>query len=287
MKLTPTNIENDKKNKRNSDYIIEPIKTVTKQDMFLKKSQTDEIEIEEMDRTEVQLDSTLNVKLDQTSVQNVVDESRNEIGSERNPNEQTYIMNFVQQRKRFIDVAIQNNILQEEKGAEEMRLELQQSEPEENSVSDDNDDDSSSSDKNNGLLKSELTTSNFDHQNLEKFLFNKFSRSVEEWIVDFNEIEFDNLIATGSTCHVHKGLYKSLPVAIKKLLRPENEKKIKFLKEFKREISILVSLPAHPSLLTLIGFCINDGTVYLLTEFCEGGTLFDILYRKSLGFKLS
>ena len=62
---------------------------------------------------------------------------------------------------------------------------------------------------------------------------------------------------------------------------------MKFLKEFKREISVLVSLPAHSSLLTLIGFSINDDDVCLVSQYCEGGTLFDILYKKFIPFKLS
>lgn len=62
---------------------------------------------------------------------------------------------------------------------------------------------------------------------------------------------------------------------------------MKFLKEFKREISLLVSVPSHSSLLTLLGFSINDDEVCLVTEYCEGGTLFDILYKKFYPFQLS
>ena len=122
---------------------------------------------------------------------------------------------------------------------------------------------------------------------MEKFMLNMFARSTDEWIVDFNELIFEKLIASGSTCHVYKGLYKNLTVAIKKLIKPEDSEKIKFLKEFKRELSLLVSLPSHSSILTLIGFCLHENEVYLVTEFCEGGTLFDVLYRKSWGIKLN
>ncbi len=132
--------------------------------------------------------------------------------------------------------------------------------------------------------------SEFEEMNLytlEKFLLKEFKRSVEEWIIDFNELHLDNLIATGSTCKVYKGKYKNISVAIKKITGVQNVKKMKFLKEFKREIALLISLPAHSSLLTLIGFCIEENDVYLVTEFCEGGTLFDIIYRKGTNFKLS
>ena len=129
---------------------------------------------------------------------------------------------------------------------------------------------------------------NFDSlEGLEKFLMKAFARSVEEWIIDFNDLNFDSLIATGSTCNVYKGSYKNQIVAIKKLTKPEGENKIKFLKEFKRELSLLVSIPNHSSLLTLMGFCIKDHEVYLVSEFCEGGTLFDLLYKKSTPVKFS
>jgi len=128
------------------------------------------------------------------------------------------------------------------------------------------------------LGKSEQTLDTQD--GLEKFLLSVFARSVDEWIVNYNDIVFENQIANGSTCLVFRGAYRNLPVAIKKLTQPDNEAKIKFLKEFKREISLLVSLPNHPSLLTMIGFSLKNNEVYLLTEYCEGGTLFDILYKR-------
>ena len=264
--------------------------TIAKQEILFKKPETNNSQKNKANNSdsEAKFNSVTNNKLDETEQHNPND-SKDDTITEKNPNNQTYIMNFVEGKKRMIDVAIQNELLQEEKATEELCSELQ------NSVSNtDDDNDATGTNDNNvdangkeGLTKSGLSVSNFNLQNMETFLLTKFSRSVEEWIIDFNEIEFGKLIATGSTCQVYRGFYKSLPVAIKKLLRPENEKKIKFLKEFKREIALLVSLPAHPSLLTLIGFCITDGVVHLLTEFCDGGTLFDILYRKSLGFKLS
>lgn len=123
--------------------------------------------------------------------------------------------------------------------------------------------------------------------NINNFILDEFKRTLDAWIIDFSELKFDELIASGSTCQVHKGMYKNMKVAIKKLLTPGNEKKIKFMKEFKRELSLLISLPHHPNLLTLMGFCIKGNNIYLVTEFCEGGTLFDILYRNQLEVKLT
>ena len=59
---------------------------------------------------------------------------------------------------------------------------------------------------------------------------------------------------------------------------------MKFLKEFKREVSLLVSLPAQKNLLTMYGYAMKDDEICLVTEFCDGGSLFDILYKKFYPF---
>lgn len=128
---------------------------------------------------------------------------------------------------------------------------------------------------------------NLNLMTLEKFMVQEFNSSINEWIIEYNDLSLNEMIASGSTCQVYKGKYRNTSVAIKKILGGTNTKKIKFLKELKREISLLVSLPGHSNLLSFLGICTHQNEVYLITEFCEGGTLFDILYRDSLSFKLN
>ena len=123
--------------------------------------------------------------------------------------------------------------------------------------------------------------------NVNEFILSEFKRSLDAWIITYDDLKFEELIASGSTCTVHKGVYKNMKVAIKRLLTPNSQDSVKFMKEFKRELSLLISLPHHPNLLTLIGFCIKANNIFLVTEFCEGGTLFDILYREHIGRKLT
>jgi serine/threonine protein kinase len=52
------------------------------------------------------------------------------------------------------------------------------------------------------------------------------------------------------------------------------------LKEFKREISALVKLGNHANLVTFIGVSITENELWVVTEYCHGGTLFDLLHRK-------
>ena len=128
---------------------------------------------------------------------------------------------------------------------------------------------------------------NLNLMTLEKFMVQEFNSSINEWIIEYNDLTLNDMIASGSTCQVYKGKYRNLSVAIKKIIGGTSNKKIKFLKEFKREISLLVSLPGHSNLLSFLGICAYQNEVYLVTEYCEGGTLFDILYRESLSFKLN
>ena len=54
---------------------------------------------------------------------------------------------------------------------------------------------------------------------------------------------------------------------------------MKFLKEFKRELAILLRIRPHPNLVNLIGVCNEKGHLIIVTEFCEGGTLFALLHK--------
>ena len=205
-----------------------------------------------------------------------------------NPMKETYLMKLVPAKLKTISVGVQTDAVDTEQEILDLQKEIEEKEEEKQNLITQKEKEKEEPEP-EPVEQEDEETGDYDlgKKGIENFIMNEFSRSASEWIVDFNELEFGKLIATGSTCHVYQAFYKNVPVAIKKLLKPENESKIKFLKEFKREISLLISLPSHPSLLNLIGFCIEDGVVYLLTEFCQGGTLFDILYRRSLGFKIS
>ena len=52
------------------------------------------------------------------------------------------------------------------------------------------------------------------------------------------------------------------------------KKKIKNMERFKQEITILQQLD-HPNVLKLFEYFEDDKNVYLVTEICRGGELFD------------
>jgi len=55
--------------------------------------------------------------------------------------------------------------------------------------------------------------------------------------------------------------------------------KTNHMKEFQREISTLVKLKPHINLVTLMGVGQENDDFFIITEFCSGGTLFDILHK--------
>lgn len=150
------------------------------------------------------------------------------------------------------------------------------------------------------LLKSQVDDVYYKTFNINKFLVKEFKGSLKAWVIPPEKLAFGKVIASGSTCSVFEGTYMKIPVAIKKLktdvkvdeeaLRKSDAKKEKtpkFLKELKREIGLLISLPNHPNLLTILGFNIHEEHVNIVTEFCHGGTMFDILYKRAHRVNLS
>lgn len=52
------------------------------------------------------------------------------------------------------------------------------------------------------------------------------------------------------------------------------------IKEFQREIAALVKIRPHPNIVALMGVSESEDSLYIVTEFCHGGTLFEWLHKK-------
>ena len=68
-----------------------------------------------------------------------------------------------------------------------------------------------------------------------------------------------------------------MKVAVKKM-KLSNIKGNHF-KEFKREIATLVKLKPHANIVSLMGVSQQGDDFYIITDYCGGGTLFDLLHR--------
>ena len=56
--------------------------------------------------------------------------------------------------------------------------------------------------------------------------------------------------------------------------------------EFQREVETLTQI-SHPNLVLFMGASADQGHPVIITEFCKGGTLFELLHEKKKTVKLS
>ena len=119
--------------------------------------------------------------------------------------------------------------------------------------------------------------SNLISEDITYYLISQFSKPMYHFIINPNEIKIFNLIAYGSTSEVYLGDYKGLDVAIKKIkVKDINDN---FYKEYQNEISSL-TLVRHPNIINFLGTMNEENNLYIITKYCQGGTLYDLLYKK-------
>ncbi|EAR97002.2 tyrosine kinase domain protein (macronuclear) [Tetrahymena thermophila SB210] len=122
------------------------------------------------------------------------------------------------------------------------------------------------------------------HPELVNYIKHEVSSEFFDFIVDFSEIKMGNKIGSGNSCEVYKGRCKNKDVAIK-VIKLDNSDEL-HLKEFQREIQALIKLKNHENLLQLVAISSYDNNFYIITEFCEGGTLFELLHKKKQQIKM-
>lgn len=97
------------------------------------------------------------------------------------------------------------------------------------------------------------------------------------WI-DISELEVERQLSSGSSSKVFKGFYRGNEVAIKVLEHSEKQ-----LESFKHEFKILSSVKG-PKVVSFFGACLEP-RLSLVMEFCEMGSLYDVLSDESYEFK--
>lgn len=95
------------------------------------------------------------------------------------------------------------------------------------------------------------------------------------YIINSKDISIEKQIGFGGTSEVTKGIYRGSEVAVKKLriIDVKDDK----IKEFKREIQSL-SLMRNPHLILFMGAIAEPNNISIVTEYCSGGTLFNLLH---------
>mmetsp|Transcript_105177 Transcript_105177/g.224674 ORF Transcript_105177/g.224674 Transcript_105177/m.224674 type:complete len:336 (-) Transcript_105177:193-1200(-) len=95
--------------------------------------------------------------------------------------------------------------------------------------------------------------------------------------IDLRELVIGESVGDGMTAEVFKGTYAGDVVAIKQILK-HRHMTVKEQVSFSREISILAEI-THPNLVRLFGVSFRERPWRIVTEFCRGGTLFDLLHN--------
>jgi hypothetical protein len=111
---------------------------------------------------------------------------------------------------------------------------------------------------------------------ITSFINDKFLRPDLRWIINSNSIKILKTIGSGGSSDVYLGDYRGTEVAVKKLRLLEAKKD--YIKEYKREVSSLVLL-YHPYLVLLMGAIAEPFNLSIVTEYCKGGNLFELLYK--------
>jgi len=105
----------------------------------------------------------------------------------------------------------------------------------------------------------------------------------EKWRINFEDLEFADLVSTGSAGEVYLGYYFGTPVAIKKLFAVPNDQRYLVQREF----SMLQGVN-HPNIVQFLGICDHSSGIYLITEYVEHGDLFDLIVfeKKQISWKV-
>ena len=121
----------------------------------------------------------------------------------------------------------------------------------------------------NNSLNSNLLT------NIQNFIIEKVSKPITNWIIKSNTIKILRKIREGNSSDIFLGIYRGIEIAEKRL----HLNKEKNITEFKREVSSFISLN-HPYLLIFFGVIAEPKHLSIITEYCPGGNLHELLYKK-------
>eukprot|EP01117_Protostelium_nocturnum_P021040 TRINITY_DN997_c0_g2_i1.p1 TRINITY_DN997_c0_g2~~TRINITY_DN997_c0_g2_i1.p1 ORF type:complete len:1599 (+),score=445.16 TRINITY_DN997_c0_g2_i1:202-4797(+) len=102
----------------------------------------------------------------------------------------------------------------------------------------------------------------------------------KESMLNFDELHNLREIGSGAFGVVFKAQWRELNVAVKQI--KSDDVTAEQLTEFLREVEILKGLRSHPNLVLFIGITFPPQPLSLVTEFCEGGGLFDYLRRNEV-----
>merc|ERR1712224_559364 len=89
------------------------------------------------------------------------------------------------------------------------------------------------------------------------------------------DLEFLEHVGAGHTCEVYRGKCRGAEVAIKQLIMPKH--KMVTEETLAREVARMV-LVRHPNIVTFFGIVTQVSPLWIIMEYCAGGTAFELLH---------
>ncbi|PKA47770.1 Serine/threonine-protein kinase HT1 [Apostasia shenzhenica] len=106
---------------------------------------------------------------------------------------------------------------------------------------------------------------------------------LDVWEIDTKFLKFQSKMASGSYGDLFRGTYCSQEVAIK-VFKPELIS-LDMQREFAQEVYIMRKV-RHKNVVQFIGACTRPSSLFIVTEFMPGGSLYDFLHKQKGAFKL-
>lgn len=113
---------------------------------------------------------------------------------------------------------------------------------------------------------------------LLSFMKSEVTHNILSLVIDHTSLQFEKSLGIGASCEVFKARWHKREVAVKRIYRKTIDPAES--KELSRELSILLRIRPHPNIVSLLGVSYKDGLPMLVTEYCRGGTLYDLLHKR-------
>lgn len=103
--------------------------------------------------------------------------------------------------------------------------------------------------------------------------------SLMQWELDPAELEILDTIGYGATSTVFQGRFRGIILAVKELELAGDECDESSICAFERELAVWPTIE-HPHILRFVGLIVRSGPLRLCSEFCGGGSVFDLLHNR-------
>jgi len=100
------------------------------------------------------------------------------------------------------------------------------------------------------------------------------SKELLTWTLSYSDIIIGDKIGQGNFGVVYRGQYRSGKVAVKMILQGFSQDQFD---DFMNEVNTMGSIRPHSNVVQFQGYCIHKDQVMLVTELCEGGSLYSLI----------